>query len=178
MRYFKLLFLLLLLPFQVLAVGVSVSPAKLEMKVPVREESAAELIIKNVSSDVALFEVYLDDFESFIKIRPASFILESQEQREVSVKINAREAGRYTVKISVVAKSLNKNEFQVGSGIKIPLEVEARENKKFQSSDFILGEIRIIKISPYLAIAFLILLALIGYIYFLKRKIKKLSKPH
>ena len=166
-------FFLFILPFRVQAIGISVSPAKLEMEVFANEEKEAELQIKNVSSNVALFEVYLDDFESFVKARPSSFVLESQEEKRIKIKINPQEAGRYLTKISVLARPLDKKELQIGSGVKIPLEIEVGESKKTKFSDFILGKIGIIDLPVYF---YFIVLVLLVYIFYLRRKIKQLKR--
>lgn len=175
MRYFKLLFLLLLFPLSVQAIGISVSPAKLEMKALSGEENTTDLNIKNASSDVALFEVYLDDFESFIKAEPSSFILESLKEKKIKIKVSPSEAGKYVTKVSIISRPLNKKELQIGSGVKIPFEVEVGGEKSKLISEFILGKIGIIKIPLYFMVIFLFLV-LIGYIYFLKRKIKKMNR--
>lgn len=114
--------------FSAQAAGLFVSPKELKVSVEAGETAVQKLNIKNPSGEVAIFEVYPDDLEKFIKLSPTSFILEFGESREVTVQITPKEEGLFKTNISVVASPVAKSSFNTGSGVKIPLEITAAKN--------------------------------------------------
>ncbi|OGF74384.1 hypothetical protein A2Z63_01445 [Candidatus Giovannonibacteria bacterium RIFCSPLOWO2_02_44_8] len=111
------------------AVSLSVSPPELKASGSVLEPASAKFTVKNSSDGVALFEVYLDDFESAIKLFPESFILEAGEKKEIEVKADFGKSGKYQTDISVLAKPVANSAFRAAGGLKIPLIVEINEGK-------------------------------------------------
>lgn len=109
------------------AVGLSVSPPELKASGSFFKPASAKFTVKNSSDDVALFEVYPDDFENAIKISPESFILESGEKKEVEAKADFNKLGKYRTDISVVAKPIADSSFKTAGGLKIPFSVEVSE---------------------------------------------------
>lgn len=109
------------------AVGVAVTPAEVTMTAVVDEPTAVRISISNPSTDVAVFEVYPDDFAHLIKANPSSFTLESGAEKFVEIKVTALQTGQFSTVLSVVARPLAANAFQAGSGVKIPLVIIAKE---------------------------------------------------
>ncbi|HBT81541.1 hypothetical protein A2757_00515 [Candidatus Giovannonibacteria bacterium RIFCSPHIGHO2_01_FULL_48_47] len=105
------------------AVGLSVYPKELRVSAMVGETANYKLNVKNPSGEVSLFEVYPDDLGAIVKVSPSSFILESEESREVSVRVTARGEGVFKTNISVVATPVASASFNAGSGVKIPVEI-------------------------------------------------------
>ncbi len=110
------------------AVGLSVSPKELKFLADVGETVSQKLKVKNPSGEVSIFEVYPDDLGALVKISPASFILESEEEKEVTVQVTPKEEGIFKTNISVVASPVASSSFNAGSGVKIPLEISAGES--------------------------------------------------
>ncbi|MEK7664673.1 MAG: hypothetical protein AAB361_00865 [Patescibacteria group bacterium] len=110
------------------AVSIKVSPpeVKIETTAGFIEK---EITIENPGTNVALFEVYLDNFSDFVKINPESFILESGKSKKVVLEVKPKEAGVFSGMISVVAKPLSEKEFKANAGVKIPLEIRILEKK-------------------------------------------------
>ncbi|MBI3273885.1 MAG: hypothetical protein HYZ69_01960 [Candidatus Colwellbacteria bacterium] len=121
--------LLVLLIGRVKAVGLSVTPPELKVTQTVSKIASAKLTIKNFSDEVAIFEVYPDDFESLVKISPSSFILESGEKREVGVQSSFRQIGQYGTVISVISRPVSISSFNAAGGLKIPITVVVNGNK-------------------------------------------------
>lgn len=107
----------------VYAVGVSVTPAQVNIQAHVGEESVARIKVANPSKDVVLFEVYPDDLENLVSAAPSSFTLESGEEKEVLVKVRAEEEGQFLTTLSVVGRLMADSKFQAGSGVKIPVTI-------------------------------------------------------
>lgn len=114
-----------------LAVGLQVKPAKVILETKKGELASARLTVFNSSEEVALFEVFPDDFITQIKISPASFILESGEFREVSASFSFRESGRIQTNLSVRASPLSKRSFNAIGGVKIPVEITIIKKTNF-----------------------------------------------
>lgn len=113
------------------AVGLSVSPKELKVSATVGETATQKLKVKNPSGEVSIFEVYPDDLDAIVKVSPASFILESEEEREVTVQITPREEGIFRTDISVVASPVASSSFNAGGGVKIPLEIRAGQKSSW-----------------------------------------------
>lgn len=111
------------------AVSLSVSPKELKISVDVHETVTQKLKIKNPSGEVSIFEVYPDDLDAIIKVSPSSFILESEEEREVAVQVTPKMEGVFKTDISVVASPVASFSFNVGGGVRIPLEIKAGGKK-------------------------------------------------
>lgn len=112
------------------AVALRVWPSEIEIKTEPGILVEKELNVENVGRNVALFEVYPDNFSDWIDIRPESFSLESGESRKVVLRLNNKEKGIFSTMISVVAKPLSQRQFKAGSGIKVPLEIRISGQEK------------------------------------------------
>lgn len=111
------------------AVAVKVKPSEIKIEAEVGVLTKEEIIIENPDNNVALFEVYLDNFSDWIKIKPGSFILESKKSQKVVLEIKNQETGIFSTTVSVVAKPLSERQFKANSGIKIPLEIKISEER-------------------------------------------------
>lgn len=127
-----LILILIIISFSVAnsveAVSIKVSPSEVKI-----ETSASltkkEITIENPGNNVALFEVYLDNFFDWVKINPGSFVLEGGKSQKVNLEIENKESGVFFTTISVVAKPLSEREFKANAGVKIPLEIRVSEKK-------------------------------------------------
>ena len=118
------------LPLAAAAVGVAVNPARLEVFGRSGQERVETILVSNPARDVAIFEIYPDEFEAMIRIAPASFVLESGDQKKVTIKIAGTAAGRFETLVSVIARPLSESAFNAASGIKIPLSIEVAPTEK------------------------------------------------
>lgn len=141
MKKYLFFFLLLLISYisrltpTAEAVGLVVRPSEISIQSESGQPAEKEIIVQNPSSDVGLFEIYPDDFESQILPEPASFTLESGESRSVLVRVKFRDEGIWKTNISVVVKPLSENALNAAGGIKIPMiiEIKPRDEKSFAS---------------------------------------------
>lgn len=137
--YHQLFFILILILFigiagKVKAIGLSVTPPELKVTQTISKITHEKLTVKNFSDEVAIFEIYPDDFESAIKATPSSFILESGEKREVDIQSSFRKTGQYGTAISVVSKSISTSSFNAAGGLKIPITIIVNENISLYSA--------------------------------------------
>lgn len=116
--------------FQVKAAAIKVTPPSFKIEVVFGNSIQKEFIVENPSQDTALYEVYPDDFVSWIRLSPASFILESKAKKSVLMEIEARELGIFSTNISFLAKPLAESRFKTNSGIKAPLEIRVKEEER------------------------------------------------
>lgn len=107
--------------FSVSAAGLSVSPSSFTEAVASGDTLSRMMTVSNPTSEVALIEVFPDDFDTFISMDPRSFTLEAGESRRVRVDMRGEREGVYSTFVSVVARPLGQRQIAAGSGIKIPL---------------------------------------------------------
>ncbi len=110
------------------AVALKVSPAELKIQTNSGLASAKEIMVTNPDNNVAFLSVYPDEFSDLIKIKPESFILESEQSQKVVISAKSQQTGVFSTYISVVAKPLGEQKFKANSGIKIPIEIRVSNN--------------------------------------------------
>lgn len=142
------------------AAALKVRPAELNIEIPYGNLAREELMIENPGNNVALFEVYPDNFSDWIKVKPESFTLEQGEKQKVILEVENKEAGVFSTMISVVAKPLSGRKFQANSGIKIPLQVRISEAK----TNVFLASLYPFRLPVHLASAVIILLLILGLV--------------
>lgn len=164
MKNIFILLTLFFLPLSAQALGVSVSPSKLE--IIQSENSKTSLIITNISTEPISVSVFSDDFKDYISISPAQFELLPEEKTKVNIltSFDNKEALIKRTDVSIVSFALDKQSFNAASGIKIPLSVYIM-NKQFQWSGA----------TVFLRVFFgvLLLLALLKFFFWLIRPKKK-----
>lgn len=163
-----------LIAFSAQAIAVKVFPSELEIKANPGVLTKEEIMVKNPGENVALYEVYVDNFSDWIKIEPESFILESKKSKKVTLEVKNNEEGIFSTTVSVVAKPLSERKFKANSGIKIPFKVKISEREgRFLAaiSKFFKEKSLIYVISLTL---FLILVAI--FLMRKKRRAKKLNQ--
>ncbi len=111
------------------ASALKITPSEVKLDAVFGKTEQKTITIENPGSDVALFEVYLDNFSDWVKIKPESFILEAGKSQKVILEIKKKEIGVFSTTISVVAKPLSEREFKANAGVKIPLEIRISEKK-------------------------------------------------
>lgn len=130
----KILLILVLTSFFVTgvvqAIAVKVRPSEIKIEVDSGVLTKQKIVVENPDNNVAFFEVYPDNFSSWIKMKPESFILESGESQQVFLEIKNKETGVFLTMISVVAKPLSERRFKANSGVKIPLEIRIGEKER------------------------------------------------
>ncbi len=110
------------------AIGLSVTPPELVVGARRGEEIVERIVVSNPSNEVALFEVYPDEFELLVKVMPASFVLESGEEKNVFVRIEPRQAGQFVTAVSIVAYPLSQGNFNAASGVKVPVRITVSDS--------------------------------------------------
>lgn len=118
-----------LLPSSMMAAGIQVSPAELNVSGPAGKIVKQDLVVANPTTDVQLFEVSADDFEKNIQPRPASFTLEAGSRKTVVLEITPLADQKITTNISVVGRPLAGASLQTNTGVKIPITISAGASK-------------------------------------------------
>lgn len=111
------------------ASGLKVTPSLLKFEAVSGKTGQKNITIENPGSDVALFEIYPDEFSGQISIDFSSFTLNPKEKKELLVSANFKEEGVYVTFLSVVSSPLSKRKFETNAGVKIPLEIRVLQNK-------------------------------------------------
>ena len=130
----KIFLISIIIPFLVAdfvqATAIKVFPSEVKIKTESGVLVRGEITVENPTKDVALYEVYLDDFSDWISPKPESFLLKSQEKQKVILEIKNKDKGIFLTNISVVAKPLSERKFKIDSGVKIPLEIIISEKEE------------------------------------------------
>lgn len=175
----KIILILIIISFfaasYVEAVSIKVSPSEIKIKTA-GNSVKKEITIENPGNNVALFEIYVDNFSDWIKISPESFVLNGNKSQKVVLEAKNEETGIFLTMVSVVAKPLSDKEFKAAAGVKIPLEITFSEKGEGVFVASILDSFSgLYKNQKYLIFAFLIIF--ITFIFFvIKRKKEKLKK--
>ena len=126
----KIIFKIILISAGIfLAAGVNASalkitPSSIHFDAVLGKEEQKNITVENPGKDVALFEVYPDDFSDFISVNPSSFTLNPGEKKEVAVFVNFKNEGIYATSLSIVSKPLSNHNLQTSAGVKVPLEIK------------------------------------------------------
>ncbi|MCP6718793.1 MAG: hypothetical protein KJI71_00995 [Patescibacteria group bacterium] len=161
------------------AVAVKVEPSELRIETNFKTHFKEEIIVENPDNNVALYEVYLDNFSDWIKVEPESFILESEDSQTVILEIDSKEKGVFSTTISVVAKPLSGRKFKANSGVKIPLEVRVVEGEKetLLATVYRNGTNLVYNSKNLINVLSLILILVLG-IWITNKKMKSKDKDH
>ena len=128
---FKIIFILasVFLASSANASALKIAPSSVYIESVFSKTAQKVIIVENPAMDVAIFEVYPDNFSDQISIFPASFTLNPGEKMEVLVSVKSEKEGIYATYISVVSKPLSERGFQTKAGAKVPLEIRVQREK-------------------------------------------------
>lgn len=173
LAFFLLFIVFLWFAIPIKAIGLKVFPAEIKLEVGLGEAVKQEINIENPAPEVALYEVYSDEFGDWLEIAPQSFVLEQGQSKKAIVKLIAREKGIFSTNISVVAKPLSQQRFLANSGIKISFELKVSEKKGMAFLAFLQGFLE--KKIPLTYLFYLIGVSiLVGvFIFFFRKKMLK-----
>lgn len=162
--WLSLIFFCLFIP-DAQAVGLTLSPAKIEVAYP--DKKSAELIVTNISSEPILVKISPDNWTKEIIIADAEFALMPEAKTKVKVAFNfaAHKSQIYQTNLSVVANALSASSFNTASGIKVPVSVSVTPAKT-----------RLVLFSFLFIIIILVLIT--SFFYYKKRKSSVLHKLH
>jgi hypothetical protein len=173
--FFSFLFSFLFSFNSVLAIGIGVKPSFLDLELKVGQSKEIKILVYNISQEAGIFQVFPDELNEWIKIEPNNFRLEAGENKEVKIKILAKEEGERVTNLSVLATPLNRRSFSVGPGLKIPLKLNVNKEK----SIFLASVLEVFKQSLPWILVEILAIVLIGLflLKFLKRREKVIAPP-
>ena len=122
------------------AVGVGVSPANMTFDSHVGITGFQSLFVINDGQSISDYRVYVDDkYVDWFTISPNNFTLQPGEHKEVIIGLKPPISanGDYEMKAYVIA-SAPSSDFEVGSGIKIPVKINVSNKGLFYASGAIL----------------------------------------
>ncbi len=112
------------------ATALKITPSSINFDIVLGKTGQKVITIENPGKDVALFEVYPDDFSDLISVNPSSFTLNPEEKKEVAVFANFKNEGIFASAISIVSKPLSNRNLQTSAGVKVPLEIKVIASSK------------------------------------------------
>jgi len=127
----KLVSLLLILTFNMLlstpalALGLGVTPAKLDFSVSPGGTQRQTLNVVNQSDTEAQFQVYVEgEYKEWLVIKPDEFALAPSQIEAVEVKVKPpfNASGEHRCSVCVVSQ-LPESGLRIGSGIKVPVQI-------------------------------------------------------
>ena len=125
----------------VTAIGVGVSPANMTFDAHVGITESQPLFVINDGSGVSNYRIYVDDkYVDWFTISPNNFSLEPGQHKEVTmeVKTPVTASGDFDLKAYVIASTPSSN-FEVGSGIKIPVRINVSNTGLFLAAGAIIA---------------------------------------
>jgi len=130
MKFWKLILILSLslIAFKTEAAGLSVSPSNLSFSFKQGETNQQSFWVENISDKPALVSIYADTLNENFKFQPDTFRLDPKAKKKVLVSLSLKSKGLFTTNISIVGADLNRREFNVATGIKLPVNIHVLEN--------------------------------------------------
>jgi len=124
----KFYFLLALVSFSciaapVFALGVGVKPKEINLDVAPGKKIETEILVMNVATEPAIYQVYPDALDDEIKISPNDFRLNPNESQIVKVKVEMKNTGKFATDISIVAHPVAAGGLSTGTGVKVPIMI-------------------------------------------------------
>lgn len=110
------------------AVGVGVKPDKIDIDITIGKETETEILVINVSSQPAIYQIYPDALEKNITVSPNEFQLDPKGTQAVKVTIKINTPGKFATNLSVVARPLAAGGLVAASGVKIPITITTLGN--------------------------------------------------
>jgi len=148
------------------AAGLAVTPAKVNLEMTTGQEKNVSLEVENTSSNVNLYDVWLDDEFNFIKITPQSFTLESGEKKKINLIITGERELSLATTISIIGRPLGIQEFNLTPGIKIPLSISIAPQQKKLINEYLI----------YTILSLMVLTVVVWLIILTRLKTKKKTK--
>jgi len=115
----------MLLSTPVLALGLGVTPAKLDFSVSPGGTEKKTLNVVNQSDTEAQFQVYVEgEYEAWLVINPSEFTLAPYQIEEVEIKVKPpfNASGEHRCSVCVVSLSPDSG-LRIGTGIKVPVQI-------------------------------------------------------
>ncbi len=171
---FKIILILasVFLATNVNASALKITPSSVYIESTLSKTAQKVIIIENPASDVAIFEVYPDNFSDQIRVFPASFTLNPGEKMEVSVSVKSEKEGIWATYISVVSRPLSEKGLKTKAGAKVPLEIRVSgQTHGFWAASVLDSFKKIFSSAQGLVYVFGIVIALIFAVIIICRKI-------
>ena len=120
---------LIIFPSQVLALGLGVTPGKLDFSVRPGGTEAKTLNVINQSNQESLFRVYVEgEFEEWFLISPGEFSLAPQQSKGVEIVVAPPLTASDEHDFSICVVSLPAgSDLRIGAGVKVPAHVQILE---------------------------------------------------
>ncbi len=120
---------LIIFPSQVLALGLGVTPGKLDFSVRPGGTEVQTLNVINQSNQESLFRVYVEgEFEEWFLISPGEFSLAPQQSKGVEIVVAPPLTASDEHDFSICVVSLPAgSDLRIGAGVKVPAHVQILE---------------------------------------------------
>ena len=122
--------LLLLVPAPVLAIGLGVSPGKLNINDSCESSAIATLSVINTGNGESSYRVYVAEeaYEGWFNIEPKEFVLPPKASKtvEISIKPPLGASVQYKTHICVVSLPSGGG-LKIGAGIRVPVDVNVSD---------------------------------------------------
>ena len=120
-----LILLLVLLAGRAEALGLGVSPHRLELEAYPLGSVTGAFNVTNPSEERCRYQAYVEgEYQEWLTLTPEEFVLDPQDSQEVKVAVSPPiiASGEHNTHISIVALQA-ASELKVGTGVKLPVHV-------------------------------------------------------
>ena len=117
--------LTMLLSAVVWAMGIGVSPSKLDIEASPLGSTSISVNVNNPSDEPGVYHVYVEgDCADWFNIEPSGFELQPEGSQQVIVNVSPpiNATGEYDVQVCIIAL-IHNSELNTGCGVKVPTHV-------------------------------------------------------
>lgn len=110
------------------AAGLAVEPSKLEFKLTAGQTTEQKLTIENISAQEVIYQLYFDELNEFLTVDRPTLRLAPGVKGAVTVSAKSPKSGIYATNLSIVGQELDRRQFNVAFGAKVPITLEVQAN--------------------------------------------------
>ena len=139
---------------------MAVEPSKLKFELAAGQTAEQNLTIENISVREVIYQLYFDELDQILSVDQPTLRLGSGQKGAVKVSAKPGSSGIFATNLSIVGQELDRRQFNVAFGAKVPITLEISEN-----------QIRSLSFGAKTAIIiWLVLMAVTLLLLFLKRR--------
>lgn len=110
----------------VMALGLNITPYRLDFNQPAGSTATQILNVTNQSDQAAIFHAYIEEveYQNWFQVNPGEFVLDAGESRDVAIKVALPKdlSGEHACSLCVTSAKPGSS-LNIGAGVKVPVNI-------------------------------------------------------